>query len=281
MSVFKVVMNSSIKNIILIMAIVAAAGGLFPVWTQQNAGYIFIPDNGNFIVWNFGGTESIIHMSKLTKWKLDADMAAVASGKRVMTAKDDAAVLAVASRMESVMQGLLKEARNAEDMKNYFQYVDSVLEQNSALLQRIQILVQGATGVIMGPDERAMNQEEIAQLLRQIDMNAEFSQFNTRQVIPFLTAQYLGLEGVDVVKNPYGAFQKVESAMKTIRFLRTSAGVKSNVLSFQIQGKTLYALSMAQTVSTMVDADLGERIAEIIRGGVSLKIQYGILLKGK
>lgn len=247
----------------------------------QEGGYVYMPDKSNFVIWHSGGAESIVTMSRLSKWKLDGDIAAIASGKRVITAKDDAAVLAMATRMDAVMQGLMKDAQNAEDMKNYLNYVDGVLEQNAGLLQRIQLLIQQSVGVIMGPEEREISQSEIDQLVAQIDMNAGFSQFNTKKVIPFLTSQYLGLDKINVVKNPYGAFTIAEKASKTIQFLRSKAGVKSNVLTFQIQGKTLYAIHLLESISKSIDADIGEKMSDLIKNGTIIRVQQGLMIKAK
>ncbi len=249
---------------------------------SQGSGYLFVPTGSNFFVYHRGGgADFIIRTSKLTDWKIDREFAAIAGGKRVMTAKDDPAVMAVSERMESLMQGLMQESRNAEDMRNYLAYVDSTLGQNSELLGRIRLLIQRSYGVFMGPDEREIGQVEIDQLLRQIDMNAEFSEYNRQKIIPFLTVKDLGLEGLSVVRSPEGAITKVDRAMEKIRFLRSKAGIRSNVLTFEIEGKTRYAMEMANTGAAMTGADIGEEVGGLIRNSVILKIQHGLLLRAK
>ncbi|MBN1532245.1 MAG: hypothetical protein JXA20_06260 [Spirochaetes bacterium] len=253
---------------------VAAATG------DASADYLFIPPGANFIVLNRGGGDMILRRDHPALRSMDGEMASIASGRRVRSAADDPAALAVAVKMEALMRSLEREAVNAEDMRNYLRFVDSVLEQNTELLRRIRLLVQQSGGVFMGPDEREFGQSEIDQLLRQIDMNSRLTGAYPPDTVNFLTAGGLGVAGISIVKSPKAAMTLVDRAMARIQYLRSTAGVRGNILTFQIEGKSLQAVHLTGTISGMTGADIGEAVTDLIRSATLLQFRYGMILRG-
>ena len=152
------------------------------------------------MVYGRGDASFIISQSKITELKLDKNLSQLASAKRINNASDDPAGFAVAEKMESLLKQLRQESMNAEDMRNFHVYAESAIAQDQELLQRIRLLIVRASSGILAAEDRGYIQTEISELLNQVNMNAKFSQFNTINVIPELTAKNLGLDGVDVVQ---------------------------------------------------------------------------------
>ena len=105
-------------------------------------------------------------------------MERLSTGKRINSAKDDAAGLAIASRMTSTVRGLAVAIRNANDGISLSQTAEGALGQVTNMLQRMKELsVQSANGTL-GVSERAALQSETNQLTSQINDIAKTTNFN-------------------------------------------------------------------------------------------------------
>lgn len=266
------------------MVALFAAAALFasPAAGAEPARYLFAPDGANFLVYGAGGGKQfIINQPKLTQWRLQKDFAGLSSGKRIVTAGDDPAGLAVAEKMDSLIRGLKQESMNAEDMRNYVNFLESALGADQELITRIRELALRASSGILGPDDRALIQAEVREVLAQIDMNAEFTQFNKKNVMKEITAAFLGIAAADVARDAPGAIGMADTALKKIQVMRTGAGVKANVLTLQIEGKSLYILNMGEAESRLRDLDMAEGVSSLMKNSVLLKTQYGVLMLPK
>lgn len=77
----------------------------------------------------------------------------LATGKRINNAGDDAAGLAISSRMTSKIEGLQQAARNANDAISLLQTADGAMQEISSILQRMrEISVQAASGAYSSID---------------------------------------------------------------------------------------------------------------------------------
>ena len=255
---------------------------LMPISLSARAkSFLFQPDGANFFVYGRGSRQFVINQSRFTEFDINAKIRQLASGKRIVSAADDPSGLAVAEKMNALIQGMQREVMNDEDMKNYYAVVESAIAEDNNLLRRIALLIQKSAGVISGPEEREITQVEIDQLLEQINMNARFSQFNTKKIIPELTASNLGIDRVNVVRNQEASGDLVEAAMTKLVKLRTYFGARSNILEFRIKGKTMYYINQMEAESRIRDLDMAEGISDLMKHSVMLKTQYGILLREK
>ena len=82
----------------------------------------------------------------------------LATGKRINNAGDDAAGLAISSRMTSKIEGLQQAARNANDAISLLQTADGAMQEISSILQRMrEISVQAASGAYSSIDITSLN----------------------------------------------------------------------------------------------------------------------------
>jgi flagellin len=107
----------------------------------------------------------------------------LSSGLRINSAKDDAAGLAIASRMGAQVSGLNQAVRNANDAISLSQTAEGALGQSSDLLTRIRDLsVQSANDTNSGTD-RAAIQQEVSQLQQELNRVANETAFNGRKLL--------------------------------------------------------------------------------------------------
>lgn len=109
---------------------------------------------------------------------LSMAMERLSTGKRINSAKDDAAGLAIAQRMTSDVRGLAVAIRNAGDGQSLASTADSALGEVTNMLQRMRELsVQAANGTIAAEDRNAL-QAEVKQLVKEIDSVSTRTTFN-------------------------------------------------------------------------------------------------------
>lgn len=108
----------------------------------------------------------------------------LSSGLRVNSAKDDAAGLAIAERMNTQIRGMNVAIRNANDGVSMAQTAEGALSTMGDMLQRMrELAVQGANGTLSTEDRTSLNQE-FAQLAAEITRTIEVSKFNGTELFP-------------------------------------------------------------------------------------------------
>ncbi|KAE8759814.1 flagellin [Paraburkholderia madseniana] len=89
----------------------------------------------------------------------------LSSGKRINSAADDAAGLAISTRMQTQINGLNQGVSNANDGVSMIQTASSALSSLTSSLQRIrQLAVQASTGSLSASDQAALQKEVSAQI---------------------------------------------------------------------------------------------------------------------
>lgn len=119
-------------------------------------------------------------------------MQRLSSGLRVNMAKDDAAGLALATRMDSQARGLVVAERNANDAISLLQVADNSLSSMNEVMQRMrELAVQSANGVYSdGPTgDRSLIDAEYQELKLELDRIAAQARFNGLAVLA-ATATY-------------------------------------------------------------------------------------------
>lgn len=107
----------------------------------------------------------------------------LSSGKKINSAKDDAAGLAIANRMTAQIRGLSQARSNASDGISLAQTTEGALDQINSNLQRIRELsVQAANGTNSESDLASI-QDEIDQRLAEIDRVSAQTTFNGVSVL--------------------------------------------------------------------------------------------------
>jgi flagellin len=109
---------------------------------------------------------------------LSTAMERLSSGIRINSAKDDAAGLAISTRMTASIRGISAAIRNANDGISLTQTAEGSLSQISDNLQRIrELAVQSANTGNNASDRAAMN-NEATQLIAEIDRVASNTTYN-------------------------------------------------------------------------------------------------------
>jgi flagellin len=115
--------------------------------------------------------------------QLSTSMQRLSSGLRVNSAKDDAAGLAIAERMNTQVRGMNVAMRNANDGISMAQVGEGALGKVSDLFQRMrELAVQSANGTNDAADRVSLN-EEFVQLAQEATRTLGGTQFNGQNIL--------------------------------------------------------------------------------------------------
>jgi len=120
---------------------------------------------------NINSTEQTSSLSKL------------ASGSRISQAKDDAAGLAISTRISSDVTALTQAATNASHGISVLQTADGGASNISDILQRMKALASQASSGTVTDTERAYIDAEFSQLIDEVDGIATSTRYNGESLL--------------------------------------------------------------------------------------------------
>ncbi|MBW6524077.1 flagellin FliC [Sphingomonas sp. RHCKR47] len=109
---------------------------------------------------------------------LATSMERLSSGKRINSAKDDAAGLAIASSMTAQIKGMNQGIRNANDGISLAQTAEGALDEVTNMLQRMrELTVQSSNGTYSDSDKQNIYKEQdaLADQIRSVVKNTTFN----------------------------------------------------------------------------------------------------------
>ena len=140
--------------------------------------------------------------SSMANRSLGTAMERLSTGKRINSAKDDAAGLAIATSMASQIRGMNQAVRNANDGISLAQTAEGALGEVTNMLQRIrELAVQAASGTYQDTDRDNL-QVEVDELTAQIGQIVSNTEFNGVVLFDGSTATVTiqsGANGTDTV----------------------------------------------------------------------------------
>jgi flagellin len=204
---------------------------------------------------------------------LATSMERLSTGKRINSAKDDAAGLAIASRMTSQIKSMAVAVRNANDGISMAQTAEGALGEVTSMLQRMkELATQSATGTL-GTSERKALQSEVTQLTAQIDSISQTTNFNGINLLDGSSKNVklqTGTNASETVSVSLASVSsdalglngfRVEGQLTTGRVGGTLANVA--IADIQINGKDAFATAPTAT------ADTAKALADSINGNTA------------
>jgi len=119
----------------------------------------------------------------MSQSSLATSMQRLSSGMRVNSAKDDAAGLSIAERMNTQVRGMAVATRNANDAISLAQTAEGALGKVGDLFQRMrELAVQSANGTNTDADRVSLN-DEFVQLAQEATRTLGGTQFNGTNIL--------------------------------------------------------------------------------------------------
>ena len=110
-------------------------------------------------------------------------MQRLSTGKRINSAQDDAAGLAISAKLTSQVLGLGQAIRNANNAISMIQTADGATKEIANMLQRMRVIsVQYANGTVTSADQANINLE-FKELATEIERIANNTQWNSMNIL--------------------------------------------------------------------------------------------------
>lgn len=244
-----------------------------------------------------------IHRMEQLASRRDRTSRQLASGKRIATAADDAAGLAIASRLTAAVRGSAQGQRNLADGQSLVRTADGALQSSQDGLARMRELTVQAQNGTLSDQDRAVIQQEYDQLADQLDQTAGGTGFAGRTLLdgsssgaeavvvrdgnggdhaldlPDARAAALGVAGRSVTDA--ATMQALDDASAQLASARGRLGSADNALERHSRqlGATGEALEDAR--SRIEDVDVAKAVAEQTRDRILVGLQVSGLRAGR
>ncbi|GHU50245.1 flagellin [Clostridia bacterium] len=224
----------------------------------------------------------------------------LSSAKRINSASDDAAGLAISEKIRSQINGLERGTQNTLDMGNLLKTAEGGLSGINDALQRIRELTVQASNGIYGDDDISYMQEEVSQLLDHIDQTSKYTEFNGKKLLKGTTNNLhtassangdgmtastgsfslddLGLRGFDLTKLDLGrseknpkqdaAFDAIDSALGKVNRQRSKIGAQENRLEYAVNSNETSYINQMQALSNVADANFAKATTRLSTANV-------------
>jgi len=209
----------------------------------------------------------------------------LSTGKRINSAADDAAGLAIGEKLLSQSNGYDKGTQNALDAKNLLSTAEGGLTSISDSLQRMRELALQASNSFYTASDRSYIQNEINQLKEGIADSINNTSFNGKNLLDGSTDSFhfavapdgsgydvslgervlesLGISDFDVTKN--FNIGDIDSALDVVSSIRSDIGAYSNALDYTVSENHITALNLMASRSGIVDADMAQFASDMKR----------------
>ena len=139
---------------------------------------------------------------------MENTMERLSTGMRINSASDDAAGLAIGSKMEAQIRGLGQSIRNSNDGISMIQTADGAANQISDMLQRMRELAVQSQNSTNSSAELSNLNKEFAALATEIDRVADDTTFNNINVLNGLGTKTftVGADQADTLSVTFGDF---------------------------------------------------------------------------
>ena len=237
--------------------------------------------------------------SALAGKSLSTAMERLSSGKRINSAKDDAAGLAISSQMTSQIKGMTQGIRNANDGISLAQTAEGALGEVTNMLQRIrELAVQSKSETYSATDRTNLNAEATA-LKTQITSVLATTEFNGVRIFnsdaapaTTYTAQagdidiQAGANAGDVVNIAFAALADLttsdvttsvlaaatltaaDTALKAVATTRASLGAAQNQLESTVNSLTNNITNLSDARSRIEDADFSAETTALAKSQI-------------
>jgi flagellin len=227
---------------------------------------------------NVAALTALTNLGAITR-RIELSFRRLATGKRIASAADDPAGLAISERLAAQIKGLKAARRNAEDEIGVAQVAEGGLGTISDALTRMrELAVQSANGTLQPAEKNAL-QLEFAQLLAHIDQTAASTRFNDRELLPDVRATTLGLASLSIGAggDPNAAIGALDAAIGTVSSKRAHFGATQNSLSRTIESMANQIENLSAAHSRIVDVDIAAETAELTKNRILQEAAISVL----
>ncbi len=240
-----------------------------------------------------------------TQGSLQTTMQRLSSGLRINAAKDDAAGIAIASRMTAQIRGLSQAARNANNAISVVQTIEGGLDEIHSMLQRMRELAVQASDDSNTASDRGNLNDEFGTLRSEIDRIAGSTKFNNMNVLNITVnwtfqigeenatnntitvdavdakvvtlSTTLETAALDTRANANTAIDATQVAINKVLEYKSKLGAVSNRLDYTIANVNNIIENVTSARSRVMDADFAVETANMTRASILQQAGVSVL----
>lgn len=226
-----------------------------------------------------------------TQQATNTAMERLSSGLRINSARDDAAGLAISTRMDSQIRGMNVAVRNANDGVSLMQTADGALATMSDIFQRMRELAVQGSNATYGTADSAQLDKEYQQLSTEASRIATSTKFNGLSIISTGAGSYTFQVGANAgeteavttgdattylatpgdltsAANSTTAIGALDTALSSLNGDRSVYGAALNRFDFTVQNLQNSVQNQTAAKSRIVDADFASETATLAKQNV-------------
>jgi len=236
---------------------------------------------------------------------LQHTMEELSTGKRINSSADDAAGLAISSRMTSQINGLNQAVRNANDGISMLRTAEGATDTITNMLQRMrELAIQASNGTYGSSDVKSMD-TEYQQLYSEIKRVSNTTSWNGMNLLDgtfsggvgFMVSDVAGANShisasiasfdftagaTNALVDGFGALSgsyisapsadallgKISTAISGVNTMRSNLGATINRLQFTVDNLTNVSTNLSASRSQIEDVDYSQATAELAKNNV-------------
>ena len=216
---------------------------------------------------------------------LNTSLQRLSSGLRINSSKDDAAGLAIATRMDSQVRGQQVAIRNANDAISFAQVAEGGLAKQTDALQRMrELAVQSLNGTNTSTD-RANLDAEFTQLSAEVTRLSTATKFNGTSVFGAAQTFQVGADAGDTITTASvsaatisgnvssvaaasTAVTAIDAALTAANTSRATLGAIQNRFESVVSNLQVSVENQSAAKSRIMDADFAAETANLTRGQI-------------
>jgi flagellin len=235
----------------------------------------------------------------------------LSSGYRINRAADDAAGLAISSRLRAQIRSLQQAQRNTEQAIAMIQVAEGTLDQIHNILERLKELATEAASDTVGSEDREQINKEAQQLLAEIDRISKATKYADQQLlygttagtwtpswsatiqVGYRNAGYdqiqiefyqidtgsLGISGLDLssLTSAQEALNALDSAIFSVAAFRADLGAYQNRLQYTASNLGVTVQNYLASDSTIRDTDMALEMVNFTKNQILVQTSMAML----
>jgi flagellin len=218
---------------------------------------------------------------------LNTSLQRLSSGLRINSAKDDAAGLAIATKMDSQIRGQQVAIRNSNDAISFAQTTEGGLSKQTDALQRMRELAVQSANATNSSADRVNLDAEFTELKAEVTRLNTATKFNGAAVFGTAakvyqvgadTADTISVSGIAATVAPTGAITSatgataaitaLDTALTTVNTNRAKLGAIQNRFESVVSNLQVSVENQSASKSRIMDADFAAETANLTRGQI-------------
>lgn len=225
---------------------------------------------------------------------IESEYSKLSSGQRITKSADDAAGLAIGTKLAAETKGLKQATRNANDGISLVQTAEGGLTETTNILVRLRELTIQAASDTVGDRERGLLEKEYQQLVTEVDRIAEATTFNGTKLLAgdsgkgtldFQVGAFagdqnkisfdadkadahagaIGITGTSVLSKDSAkdAISGIDGALDKVSSLRADLGSVQSRLQSTVSNLEVQTINQESARSAIMDVDVAESTANL------------------